>query len=188
MQDAQYFRAGERPREKGFDMKLTPAERLIYSKLLEIESLLKKDRDNEETIEALRSGYSDFYGLEFIYDEMSESDTTYVHDVFQMYQVIQSALMHPDGLPDDAKFPGFDGNNETNLVGFAQFLLSSDRWTQVIGSSRDFPNSHGLQRDYRGMLERFKEITSGDHHGFELSADEANELTDPKWVILQKDW
>ena len=38
-------------------MKLTPAERLIYSKLLEIELLLKKDRDNEETIEALRSGY-----------------------------------------------------------------------------------------------------------------------------------
>jgi hypothetical protein len=168
-------------------MKLTPAERLIYSKLLEIELLLKKDRDNEETIEALRFGYPDFYGLEFIYEEMSENDTTYVHDVFQMYDLIQRALGHDDGMPDEAKFPGFDGNNETNLVGFAGFLLSRGQWTQVIGALKDFPNSHGLQRDYRGMLARFREITSGDH-GFELSVVEANELTDPKWVILQTDW
>lgn len=104
-----------------------------------------------------------------------------------MYERIQDALKDDGPIPNDATFPGFDGNYETNLCGYARFLLENGYWSHVVGSTNDFPNSHGLQRDYRAMLNRFREIAS-DGHGLSLSADEARTLLDPKWVIIQTDW
>lgn len=135
--------------------------------------LIKPENDHSMTIEALRSGYPDYYNLDVIDDELAANDAKYVRDVFAMYDRIQRALKDAgEEVPEKAKCPGFDGNNESALHGFAIFLLEYGNWAQVQGRG-DFPNSHGMQPDYRSMLSIFSAMI--EHRDpDELTADEAH--------------
>jgi hypothetical protein len=74
---------------------------------------------------------------------------------------------HPFGA--NVRFPGFDGNNETDLRGIARFLVDDmGRFSRFKG--RDM-NSHCPSIDgYRRMLETFESIRATlDGHGLSPS-------------------
>lgn len=156
-------------------MQLNPFERALYAKLLEIETLLRKDGDdrNAISVDALLSGYPDFYNLEAFSEELARDDSDYVMGVFDMYWYIQQAFKASNmAIPDAAKMPGFDGNAPDRLFGYASFLIRYHQVESVEGTL----NSHGFQANYRPMLEKFGELMETRDPGDNISVEEANDI------------
>jgi len=157
-------------------MSLTKIERMFLIELLETQKLLNSDFDKDMQLEALRDGYPDFYGLEYISDELSPEQTKYAFDVLFMYERIQDALRSEDrSVPSEARCPGFDGNHEAAICGFVRFLAENGKYAHVIGRDGDYPNSHGGQPDYQAMLDKFDALVR-DRSPRDLTPEEANNL------------
>jgi uncharacterized protein YfbU (UPF0304 family) len=154
---------------------LTPFERQMLIELKEIRQLLSNNLESERTIEALQNGYVDYYGLNYLDDELSGEDARFVVDVFQMYLRIQDAFKTAGAeIPDFANCRGFDGNNQSALFGYAQFLIDNGLWVH-LGVAGDFPNSHGTQPAYREMLSECRRFLEN-RVGAELSTEEAESI------------
>ncbi len=156
-------------------MSLTKAERMFLIELLETQKLLNSNFDKDVQLEALRDGYPDFYGLEYISDELSPDQTKYAFDVLFMYERIQDALRSEGSVPVEAGCPGFDGNRDAAICGFVSFLAENGKYAHIVGRDGDYPNSHGGQPDYRAMLGKFDAIVR-DRSPRDLTPEEANEL------------
>ncbi|HYE28842.1 MAG TPA: YfbU family protein [Allosphingosinicella sp.] len=68
----------------------------------------------------------------------------FVVDILQIYRLLQDAELEGMAAADGrgADFPGFDGNYETKLMGYARHLVEHEqRFTSVRTVSRDY-NSH----------------------------------------------
>jgi uncharacterized protein YfbU (UPF0304 family) len=149
---------------------------MFLIELLETQKLVNPEFDKGMQLEALRNGYPDFYGLEYIVGELSHDQTEYAFDVLFMYERIQDALRNEDGsVPTEARCPGFDGNYEAIICGFVRFLADNGRYAHIVGRDGDYPNSHGGQPDYRAMLGRFDAMVH-DRSPRDLTPEEAREL------------
>jgi uncharacterized protein len=170
---------------------LSPVERLMLANQLRI--LEKLDTENADEYQKQRdiivNGYTIEYGEVFteIYDEMSVEECRYVYDVLDLYRVLirsYEELKDKEGLtPDDVRFQGFDGNNETKRWAFARHLKEEGRWTETLTGDL---NSHSTRtmRLYPKMLERFEPIQQAilnSHPGnWILSADQIKKVIDWK--------
>jgi uncharacterized protein YfbU (UPF0304 family) len=71
-----------------------------------------------------------------VYEEMDVEECKYVYDVLDLHRIlIQSyeALTDKKGLtPDDVRFRGFDGNNETKRWAFAEHLQKQGKWKETL--------------------------------------------------------
>jgi uncharacterized protein YfbU (UPF0304 family) len=111
----------------------------------------------------LEKGYTLLYGEVFqsVGEEVSEDDCKFVYDVLDMYRdLIRSheALTDKAGVDaDDVRFPGFDGNNETELFGFIRFLKEQGLWEETLASSGLNSHSETITR-YQKMLKNHKAI------------------------------
>lgn len=170
-------------------MKLTDPEKLIITMLCEIHKALKiKDGVNPDLVaEAIYS--SNTWGLRWAYPGLFDSgerdpDTVReVCDILDMWSFLESgyealdvagkAQVEKDAAPfgKKVKFPGFDGNNETDYMSVAAFLVEKlDRFTALKGRARQ--NSHMPTLDgYRRMLKVFEPMRAT-IAGRELSAGE----------------
>lgn len=150
-------------------MKLTPAERAIlinqYSILAHLEG--KPDAYKEE-ITAIRGGYDEDFAELVGYLEgetISEENRKLVRDVLWLYYLmkltVNKAALEANTIKSDhtgrrkleavePKFPGFDGNDGTGCLGFAEYLIfERDQFPE----HRHQLNSHGGQPDYERMLD-----------------------------------
>jgi uncharacterized protein YfbU (UPF0304 family) len=144
---------------------LTPFERLSLMNQLAILKKLDPEgaEDYENQIQILHSGYSVLYGevFQYVYEEMPLEECEYVFDVLDMHRnLINSfdALNDKQGLtPDDVRFRGFDGNNETKRWAFAEYLQKTGRWKETLVGGL---NSHSMTTMYRypEMLKRYEPI------------------------------
>lgn len=136
-------------------MKLSRTERWILANQAAIlERLVPTDADHYRRMrEALSDGYEYEYDnfAEHIYEKtLSEEECKLVIHAMSMYEALQRAL------PDDAAaaFPGFDGNNETAHMAYAEFFRMDHppRFENLKLAGPDC-NSHCPMRDkYRAML------------------------------------
>ncbi len=145
--------------------KLTLAERWIIFNQLQIIELLspsKEKKNHGQTVqqEALINGYESFYGCP-IDDETLDSETSSrVHNILGMFTVLRASygkLADKSGLSaESVEFEGFDGNNESDEHGFANFLCRAGRYEGVL---KEDNNSHGptIAR-YEAMLTRYREV------------------------------
>ena len=145
-------------------LSLTDAERLILSNQYEILSKLDKTNaeDHSQLAEQLRDGHSWLY-REFPHmaPEMDPADATFVVDVLEMFGTLKASfeiLSDKSGIdPNDVKFHGFDGNNESELLSFAGALHKAGRFVETLGP--DVKNSHSTTRDlYLRLLTKFREL------------------------------
>jgi uncharacterized protein len=155
---------------------LSRIERKILSN--QYKMLERLDPDNADDYSYLRNivdhGFEGDYEdvLRGTYEEpdtMSAVDCSYVGDVLQMYDMMQTAFKNgqQEGVElERLKFPGFDGNNETKFVAYAQHLRSHGKWTFIDLRSEDFNSHSPTEGRYRRMLAAWKE--SKDEH--QLSA------------------
>lgn len=150
-------------------MQLTKKERLGFIYQLRILEALYPNQADEYAKHriALEEGYALQYSwmTEYLYDELSEDDCREVINILDMYRVITFGLTK---LPENdeirnhhlAKFPGFDGNNETHQMAYARyFIIDLDRFSELRQDEYPYFNSHCPMLDtYRRMLERWETL------------------------------
>ena len=150
-------------------MDLSKFERLIISNQFKIlEKLYPEEAEYySKHRKALENGYKLHYQwiVENLYDEMSEEECQEVIDILSMYRSLTYSyqkLEDKSGIEEsDIRFPGFDGNNETNQYSYTNyFIIELDRFKELTGGSEyaDF-NSHCPMLDlYRRMLSKWKNL------------------------------
>lgn len=150
------------------DLKLSKLDRIFLTNQLRIMEALYPDEAAGFSIqrEALERGYEMLYSWDFEYiydggDVMTEEESREVWDTLDMFDAIGRAIpadMDTSKYPV-TKFMGYDGNNETKFLSFAQFTVERlQRFEYVPMASPKYWNSHMPVRPmYRRMLEVWKE-------------------------------
>lgn len=161
-------------------MKLSKVERWILAnqyKLLE-----HIDPDNAEHHQTMQQVLEQGYELEYdwktqhIYDGedvMTEKKSRYVINVMAMYDALQQSyrrLANKEGIEErELAFPGFDGNEEGEYLGYAKFLREREGKFTRLKDDSDYLNSHFPTLDTYNRMQEMWDRT-GDKHA--LSHDE----------------
>lgn len=165
---------------------LTPVERLqLINQFRILEKLYPENaQDYAESRGIIARGYTIQYEEVFseVFEEMDIEESKYVYDVLDMYRVlIQSydALADKKGLtPEDVRFRGFDGNNESKRHAFVEHLKKQGKWAETLTGGL---NSHSMSTMslYPRMLERYEPINRqilATHGRWELTAEQIREV------------
>jgi len=117
--------------------------------------------------------YRDFPHLQ---EELSDSTCRHVLDILQLYELLQASyrdLADKDGIAErEVAFDGFDGNNESEMLSFAQALIEDHRYVDVLGETA--VNSHGRTTEvYERMLAGWRAM--GEPHDL-LSASQIKQI------------
>lgn len=146
-------------------IELTDKERLFLANQHKILSHL--DADNSDyhlkLAEQLRDGHKWLYSQSFdnFSENLSDDDAQLVLDILQVYQLLDATyreLSDTSGISEtQVKFPGFDGNNETEFMGFVDALEKDDRYVRVIQEGNR--NSHSAKvHVYEQMIAKWEEL------------------------------
>lgn len=160
-------------------IEITDKERLFLSKQHEILGHL--DTDNSEyhfkLAEQLRDGHKWLYQQSFdsFCENLSDEDTNLVLDILRLYEVMNNSyksLSDKKNISEDeVKFPGFDGNNESEFMGFVDALRNSNRYVSVIEAGHRNSHSQKVQK-YGSMINKWKEF----EQPFNLSYEQLSEI------------
>lgn len=153
--------------------KLTPAERAILINQYEIlQNSSGTPNRFQNHIEVLTNGYESEYEnyIEGLREPLPEDRCDYVRDIMWLYYLLK-AFKNADHIKNgtgprdadgrlkleelDPKFPGFDGNNEPELLAYANFIVKK---AQEHQEHNHYLNSHGSQPDYDSMLDAWQEL------------------------------
>lgn len=146
-------------------IELTNKERLFLANQHEILGHLDTDNSNYhfKLAEQLREGHKWLYSQSFdnISENLSDDDAELVLNILQIYEMIQDAY---NGLSDksiisdqEIKFPGFDGNNEPEFMGFVDALDKANRFGDVIQNG--YRNAHTRKvRVYEAMIHTWEKL------------------------------
>jgi len=168
------------------------SDKLIVSMLCDISRQLKvKDGlDPDFVADALYGGH--YWGLEWQYTglfrghEDSRASVREVVDILDMWSFMESAYLRlskedrerikveADPLGGGIEFPGFDGNNETEHLGIARFMIDKMRRFESF-KGRELNSHCPLLPSYRRMFGIFEHIRPT-LVGRELTANEIIEL------------
>lgn len=150
-------------------MDLTKKERLGFIYQLRIlEALYPDDADYyAKHRTALEEGFALHYDwlVENMSEDMSEEECREVLDILEMYRAITFGI---GKLPADdplqkhhlAKFPGFDGNNESRQMSYTRyFVVDLDRYSELQQDEYPYFNSHApMLETYRRMLGHWRDV------------------------------
>ena len=159
-------------------MDLSKKERLILRNQLKILEELEPEEAEyyRKTRKAIEKGFSLHYEPKvLLYEEMSEEECREVINILNMYRALTFSYKNLDDKSEieevKIEFPGFDGNNETKQLAYAEYFMNDlDRFAELRDDS-DYPdyNSHSRRLEqYRRMLNEWNAI--GNKH--ELSKEE----------------
>jgi len=145
-------------------MELTDAERLILSNQYQLLAKLEDDDHYALMAETLRRGYKwlyDEYLEQSLWPNVDDDKAEFVVDVLDIYSAMKSSygeLEDKSGIEArEVEFPGFDGNNEADLMGFANFLLKHGRFDDVLNKGGN--NSHMPTVEIYGrMLQAWRDM------------------------------
>jgi hypothetical protein len=158
-------------------MELSRTERIMLSNQYEIlRHLDPKDKKHYDTLlECLKSGYeSEFFELAG-YFEMNPSSEIQaeVREILEMFRALGPRRGEGGMLPAAARFIGFDGNDETKYMAYAEFLIE-DRglWRELKHEDKDYNTHCETLSSYREMLRHFR--NAGDRH--HLRAEEIKSI------------
>lgn len=150
-------------------MKLEKKDRLILINQYKILARLDTNDSNyyKELIQILENGYEIFYSLldQWIDEEMPKDESRFVLNILDLYRAIEDVKRRTknDELTQHhyGVFKGFDGNNESEYLGFTRFLIEIQGKFQEQKQyyyQNDHLNSHCPMLDkYRRMLDKVKE-------------------------------
>lgn len=165
---------------------LDKKNRLILINQYKILAALDKDDRGhyDELIKILENGYSIFYTMldQWMSDEMSPEACRFVLDILDLYRALDDMKRSSKDKRVEAHsfsfFRGFDGNNETEYMGFCRFLIEtqgkfSEQKPYLL--KNDNMNSHmPMIPKYTRMLE----VWNGTEQKWSLTVDEAIKIMD----------
>lgn len=144
------------------NLRLSRTERLILSNQYQIlERLYPDDAEYlQQTRQALERGYALHYkdAVENIdEDELSAEDCVEVLDILSMFTALDRAyskLTDKSGIDEwRVKFAGFDGNNESRLMGYTRYFFNYDGGRfKELHRGDDFNSHIPMLATYRTML------------------------------------
>ncbi|WP_219702749.1 YfbU family protein [Marinomonas lutimaris] len=151
-------------------MEISKKDRVMLINQYRILALLDENEASHynELIQILENGYSKFYSLidQWVSDDMPEEEGELVLNILTLYRAIDSVkskfkseevTQNPYSI-----FPGFDGNNETEYMSFARFLVKEQgkfREQERYLKDNDDMNSHSpMVNKYKRMIEKSKNI------------------------------
>lgn len=135
---------------------LTDTERLILSNQYEILAALKKDASYSCISKELLDGHEWLYQRHFdcLSANLPEEDTEFVLTIVSIYADLNASykqLADKSGIePHQVVFPGFDGNNESELLSFARALRKGGHFTNTL--TKEGKNSHMPTRAIYGRM------------------------------------
>ena len=154
-------------------IQLSRTERAQFIYLLKI---LKNQGDQEydydNLIKALQYGFELHYSdvFECLFDEELLADQCReVLDILEMYRgiIYSYTNLKREGkqgtlTDEDVKFKGFDGNNETKQMSYADYFIKDlERYSEIEELSHGYYNSHcQMLPRYRAMLEKWEAYKS----------------------------
>ena len=156
-------------------MELDKKERLILSNQLKIlEKLYPEESDYyARHRKALEEGYALHYNwlFENIDDEMNAEECKEVVDILDMYRAISFSYQKLEDKGEleghyYLEFRGFDGNNETKQMAYAQyFMIDLDRFKELRYDqpSPDLNSHMQMMPKYRNMLSKWKNCKDKNH-------------------------
>lgn len=151
-------------------MKLTKKERVILINQYKLLSVLHKDNEAHyrELIGILENGYEVFYTMidEWLSDNMPVCEGKFALDILDLYRAIENLKRSSKSAElanhNYSYFRGFDGNHETEYMGFCRFIIDEQgkfQEQQPYFLKNDHLNSHMPMIDkYKRMLEVSKSI------------------------------
>ena len=146
-------------------LQLTDIERLLLANQYDILGLLKKDEGYTKMAENLRDGHKWIYEQHAtqISDNLPDDVAEHVLTILGVYSVLRDSykqLSDKSGIDEHAvTFPGFDGNNEAELLHFAHALSKNGNYAETIG--KDARNSHMPTTDMdRRQITEWKNLGS----------------------------
>lgn len=152
---------------------MTKTERIILIELLSIKKeilLLSEASDEAQDIEnqivALKEGYTDFYDLEIeMPEEKDASWSNLILDILNVYSRMINSIERDQGSKHEielqkVKFPGFDGNSESDELYFVKyFILGLKRFAEIEELNKSDYNSHRIMMpEYQKMLDVYEEM------------------------------
>jgi len=151
-------------------MDLTKKDRIfLINQYRILASLYENESDHyNELIEILQSGYEIFYSMidEWVFDDMPKERGRLVLSILDFYRAIEDLKRSckSEVLTEHyySFFRGFDGNNETEYMGFARFLINNQgkfAEQQQYLMKNDSLNSHmPMVEKYQRILDKWKEL------------------------------
>ena len=165
-------------------MEISKKDRVFLINQYRILAALNKDEavHYNELIGILENGYEIFYSMidEWVSDDMPSDEGKFVLNILDLYRAIEDLKRSSKSqeLYDHhfSYFAGFDGNNETEYMAFARFLIEKQgkfsEQEQYLRKN-DNLNSHMPMIDkYQKMLERAESVESI----WNMSVEEALEI------------
>jgi hypothetical protein len=166
---------------------LGPEERLqLINQFRILEKLYPESAEHyAESRDIIAHGYTIQYGEVFgeVFDEMDIEECKYVYDVLDLHRVLIASY---EGLTDkkgltaaDVCFKGFDGNNESKRLAFAEHLRKQGLWAETLKGGL---NSHSMMTMtlYPRMLEKLepikKQILASHTGDWRLTAEQIREV------------
>lgn len=147
---------------------LTDVERLILANQYEIMAMQVGHGSLEassylELADWLKKGYRYLYADrlgEQVWPVLGEAKSDFVVDVLGMYSRLHASAAalncsnsaEQEQLMRGAKFPGFDGNNDADILTFADALMQAGRYEELADKSGRCPRSVCTKEGYVRML------------------------------------
>ena len=153
-------------------MELSKKDRVFLINQYKILAALYPDESKhyEELISILDHGYEVFYSMidEWISEDMPEEEGKFVLDILNIYRVVDDVKRV--GKNEEISehnysfFRGFDGNNETEYMAFARFLvIEQGKFIEQESylAKNDNMNSHcPMVHKYKAMVDMWKKLGS----------------------------
>jgi uncharacterized protein YfbU (UPF0304 family) len=163
---------------------LDKKDRLVLINQYKILAALDKDDRShyDELIQILENGYTIFYSMldQWMSDDMPPEACRFVLDTLDLYRALDDVKRSTKDKRIEnhsySIFRGFDGNNETEYMGFCRFLIEtqgkfSEQKSYLL--KNDNMNSHmPMAPKYRRMLSTWNEI----EEKWSLTADQAIQI------------
>lgn len=149
---------------------MTDNERRIRLELIDLKKRVAALSNDEESLhdlnveeEAIYNGYVSFYN-DKMPEEKSEEWINQILDILEMYSYMINSISNNQKPPykhtlSDVKFPGFDGNNEVEELGFVNYFLKLlNRYSEISMLNDDFNSHMRMKPKYLRMLTLFNEM------------------------------
>ncbi len=139
--------------------------------LRDIASLRKNKHDEElydNNIKILQYGFTHEYNLfEEFSTEMTSEQCELVWDILDLYCAMKHSYntINSESIKEsDIYFKGFDGNNESQILSYCEFILFNlNRFCELTENERhDFNSHHEMYNEYKIMVDKW--IKMGKHY------------------------
>lgn len=164
----------------------TRLERLILLNQYRLMAMIEPDSpEHKKAVEALTDGHAlPIQALaEWVLDGLNDVDCRFVIHTMAMYDALQRSYKAlPAGQKtiksSEVSFRGFDGNNETEFMSYARFVVEYEgRFTYLLPQNNDFNSHMPTVNRYRSQLTIWQEHLD---ESYELTAEQMRRILDAR--------